>query len=230
MTSVASNTRRETQMRSVLGFFLLGLLVPDYAMASCDNMPIGVAPTDPEKTFVRDVYGIWGAPRKNGSKHKGVDLLVRQSYQDKQSYSVHAIASGVVAYARLNGGVAAGFGNVVVIDHENGCYSFYAHLAHQPLSTSDGLTKLDVKVGDQVSAGQVIGYMVRPDSVPSTGNARNIDIANQHQVHFSFIEADSGRRGNGALKDSILAPDARFFDPSAFIGLRGIPTQKSVAD
>lgn len=78
------------------------------------------------------------------SFHPGVDL---------------AIAAGSPVYAAKPGtvikaGVAGSYGNLIIVQHENGISTRYAHLS-----------RFNVKQGDKVNAGQRIG------SVGSTGNS-----------------------------------------------------------
>lgn len=72
---------------------------------------------------------------RNGSQHQGVDIAAAHGSQ------VRAVAAGTVAYADW----AGSYGLLVTIDHGNGIETRYAHNS-----------KLDVKLGDKVSAGQVI--------------------------------------------------------------------------
>lgn len=80
----------------------------------------------------------------NGNKisdfHLGIDLISAKYGTD---YIV-AFDSGKVVYSGYNGG----YGNVVYIDHENGYQTRYAHQQY-----------LNVKVGDYVNKGDVLGYM-----------------------------------------------------------------------
>lgn len=80
------------------------------------------------------VYSPFGYRR--GRRHNGVDLPL------KTGTPVVAAFSGKVRMSRYY----KGFGNLVVIRHENGLETFYAHLS-----------KRLVNVGDWVSAGQHIG-------------------------------------------------------------------------
>ncbi|MGI8422100.1 MAG: M23 family metallopeptidase [Gaiellaceae bacterium] len=57
---------------------------------------------------------------------------------------IHAAASGTVVLAAYDGG----YGNFVVIDHGNGLATAYAHQS-----------QIAVSVDEQVSQGQVIGYV-----------------------------------------------------------------------
>lgn len=73
---------------------------------------------------------------RRGRRHQGVDL---------------PLATGAPIYAAFDGRVrmsksVRGYGNLVVIRHDNGLETFYGHLS-----------KRDVEPGDWVSAGDVIG-------------------------------------------------------------------------
>ncbi len=61
---------------------------------------------------------------------------------------IHAAADGTVIIARNNGGWNGGYGNYVVITHDNGTQTLYAHMIRSIVSP-----------GQSVSAGQVIGYV-----------------------------------------------------------------------
>ena len=93
----------------------------------------------------------------NGKKvsdfHLGIDLVSSKYGTD---YIV-AFADGVVTYAGTNGG----YGNVVYINHGSGYQTRYAHQKY-----------LNVKVGQAVKKGDVLGYM------GATGN-----VTGPH-VHF----------------------------------------------
>jgi len=65
---------------------------------------------------------------------------------------IYAAASGTVLFARK--GWNGGYGNLVIIDHPNGTETYYAHQS-----------KIATHAGDQVSQGDVIGY------VGSTGHS-----------------------------------------------------------
>jgi murein DD-endopeptidase MepM/ murein hydrolase activator NlpD len=92
--------------------------------------------------------------RPDGSKNDGVDIAVPIGTE------VHAAETGVVAYA---GDELARYGNLILIRHENGWVSAYAH--------ND---KVLVKRGDTVRRGQVIA------KAGKTGNV------NQPVVHFEL--------------------------------------------
>ena len=73
-----------------------------------------------------------------GSLHPGIDIGVGTGTP------IHAAASGRVIVAAYSGG----YGNLIVIDHGNGLATAYAHQS-----------SMAATVGQQVSQGQVIGYV-----------------------------------------------------------------------
>ena len=81
---------------------------------------------------IHPVYGTY-------KLHTGVDLGCAKNTP------IYAAASGTVVYKGYNGG----YGNLVVIQHSGGYYTFYAHM------NSYG----NISKGSTVSRGQVIGYV-----------------------------------------------------------------------
>jgi murein DD-endopeptidase MepM/ murein hydrolase activator NlpD len=98
------------------------------------------------------IAGFGGRP--DGTHNDGVNLSV------PLGTDVHAAESGVVAYA---GSELKGYGNLVLIRHDNGWVTAYAH--------ND---ELSVKRGDKVKRGQVIA---------KAGKTGTVD---QPQVHFEL--------------------------------------------
>ena len=86
--------------------------------------------------FIGDIHprGKFG-PRR-GRRHQGVDIPL------KTGDPVYATFTGKVRMSKYFGA----YGNVIVIRHENGIETFYAHLS-----------KRHVEAGDWVNAGDVIG-------------------------------------------------------------------------
>ncbi|MEL7303078.1 MAG: peptidoglycan DD-metalloendopeptidase family protein, partial [Pseudomonadota bacterium] len=93
-------------------------------------------------------------PRKNGAHNDGIDILV------PRGTDIHAAEAGVVAYANSE---LKAYGNLVLIRHDNGWVSAYAHA-----------DQLLVKRGDRVARGQVIA---------KAGTTGNVD---QPTVHFEL--------------------------------------------
>ncbi|CAG7648742.1 peptidoglycan DD-metalloendopeptidase family protein [Paenibacillus allorhizosphaerae] len=95
-----------------------------------------------------------------GTNHNGTDLVSEQR-------AILASDHGKVVFA----GVKSGYGNCIIIDHQNGFETLYGHLS-----------KLDVRKGETVSKGEKIGTM------GSTGNATGVHL------HFEIIK--SGEQQN----------------------------------
>ncbi len=70
------------------------------------------------------------------TKNNGIDI------KSKYGNNVYAVAPGKVVYA----GRFMGYGNLVLIDHLDGYYSLYGHLA-----------EILVNVGDEIGQGRIIG-------------------------------------------------------------------------
>lgn len=84
-------------------------------------------------------YGKRTAPTKGAStNHDGIDIAA------DMGAPVKTVGNGTVVVAKVNGG----YGNYVEIDHGNGLHTFYAHLS-----------AFNVKAGDRVSTGDVIGLV-----------------------------------------------------------------------
>lgn len=86
--------------------------------------------------FVTDLYGYSRQTGVYSIPHKGVD------YKASVGTNVMAINRGIVRVVHSY----TDYGNTIVIDHGLGLMSFYLHLS-----------KINVKVGDVVNQGQVIG-------------------------------------------------------------------------
>ncbi|MDX2259683.1 MAG: peptidoglycan DD-metalloendopeptidase family protein [Hyphomicrobiaceae bacterium] len=93
-------------------------------------------------------------PKKDGTRNDGINLAVPMGSE------VHAAADGIVAYA---GSELQGYGNLVLVRHDNGWVTAYAHAS-----------EVLVKRGDTIKRGQVIA---------KAGKSGDVD---QPQVHFEL--------------------------------------------
>ncbi len=93
-------------------------------------------------------------PRPDGTHNDGVNLAAQMGTD------VHAAETGVVAYA---GDELKGYGNLVLVRHDNGWVTAYAHA-----------DEILVKRGDRIKRGQVIA---------KAGRTGQVD---QPQVHFEL--------------------------------------------
>ena len=103
-----------------------------------------------------DIISKFGTDSK-GIKHDGINIQVAAGTE------VIAARGGVVVYA---GNELKGFGNLVIIKHDQGWLSAYGHLS-----------KIEVKKGVKVTAGQMVG---------SVGQTGNVEFA---QLHFALRKA-----------------------------------------
>ena len=98
-----------------------------------------------EKRFRNNITSPYGY-RWGGQFHAGVDIA--GSYGSK----IYATNNGVVVESKFDQyyekGKKRGNGHYIIINHNNGWYTSYAHLSSRA-----------VKIGDKVEMGQVIGYM-----------------------------------------------------------------------
>lgn len=95
-----------------------------------------------------------------GKQHTGVDFAANYGTQ------IYSWKSGTITFAGWSGG----YGKFIEVDHCDGTVSCYAHCS-----------SLAVSVGQQVSAGQVIGY------VGSTGNSTGNHLHFEIKVNGSFV-------------------------------------------
>ena len=98
--------------------------------------------------------------------HKGIDI----ARTDKSVLPpIYAAEKGIVT--KISSG--SGYGNMIKIKHENGLETLYAHLS-----------KINVKVGQEVRRGQTIGIM------GTTGDSTGVHL------HFEVYE-------NGSLQNPL---------------------------
>ena len=94
----------------------------------------------------------------HGPGYRGIDIGAAKGTP------IYASASGAVLIART--GWSGGYGNMVIMEHQNGTKSLYAHMS-----------KLSVRTGNQVKQGEIIGY------VGSTGRSTG------PHLHFEIFNA-----------------------------------------
>lgn len=111
-----------------------------------EQAPVAGAPTGMRWPVRGKVISGFG-PKANGLKNEGINIAV------PEGTSIRAAESGVVAYA---GNELKGYGNLVLIRHDNGYVTAYAHAK-----------ELFVKRGDTVKRGDVIAKAGQTGSVSS---------------------------------------------------------------
>lgn len=121
-----------------------------------ETVEVGTLETPPKRAIGNFIYPLSGRiTTKFGSGgHKGIDIL--GSY----GAPVYASDGGNVTYSGFNNG---GYGNLVIVTHNDGFQTYYAHNSQNAVSQ-----------GENVYQGQVIAY------VGSTGNST------ANHVHFEI--------------------------------------------
>lgn len=107
------------------------------------------------KTYKNKITSPYGTRVLNGewTNHQGIDLVGTTDGTDSLLDHITAHTKGKVikVVSHIQGFVSGGsYGNHIIIEHENGYKTLYAHLKYQSIT---------VKAGDVVKKGQVIGYM-----------------------------------------------------------------------
>ena len=113
--------------------------------------------------LVRPIQGAkltdtFGAARSGGRKHEGIDIFA------PEGTPIHAVAGGTIVQGFTNG---LG-GNVVRIQGDDGRFYYYAHLT--------GGSTDHLKVGQHVSAGQVIGGVGHTGDAAGTPNHLHFQV------------------------------------------------------
>jgi len=126
--------------------------------AAASSMPAGSVASGPRLRWPASGKVISGfGSRPDGTHNDGINLAV------PMGTDIHAAEDGVVAYA---GDELKGYGNLVLIRHDNGWVTAYAHA-----------DELLVKRGDRIRRGQVIA---------KAGRTGEVD---QPQVHFELRQS-----------------------------------------
>ena len=129
----------------------------------------------PRRRRITSGYGVRTDPiKKVAAMHSGID------FRAPQGASVRSTAAGRVVRA----GTHAGYGNLVVVRHNHGISTRYAHLS-----------RIDVKVGQQVGVNQKLGQ------VGSTGRSTGPHLHYEIRIFGKAIDPRRiWRAGHNVLK------------------------------
>lgn len=150
-------------LAGAIALVLVVTLAPDAAAAEPDDQPTHdiVFEVFPHVGAASNFWDSWGARRSGGRRHKGVDIL------SPKGAPVVAVADGVIAEM----GTSRLSGYFIRLQHEGDWMTVMMHLNNDTFGTDDGAGGSwsafhpTLMVGDQVEAGQIIGY------VGDSGNA-----------------------------------------------------------
>lgn len=156
---------------------------PATASTTPPMIATGLPPTDMEVAAAGKGRFVWPVrgdvlspfgPKGGGQRNDGLNIRAPSGSQ------VQAAAAGEVVYA---GDQVPGFGNLVLVKHDGGWVTAYAHLS-----------RVDVKMRDRVMQGQSIG------SVGSTGGV------GEPQLHFEVRYAPSPKDKARPVDPSLVLP------------------------
>jgi len=118
----------------------------------------------PVKGWITSGFGKRASPLTGEpGRHMGVDIA------NESNTPIRSAADGIVTYA----GWEAGYGRVVAIEHGFGYSTRYGHCA-----------RIDIKVGDEVKRGQIIGY------VGSTGRSTGSHVHYEVRIHGMPVDPE----------------------------------------
>lgn len=137
--------------------------------------------------IIGKIFSRYGPRGRRGRNHNGIDIPL------KVGEPILSIFDGKVRYARYNTG---GFGYMVIIRHKNGLESYSAHLS-----------RLNVKSGDIVKAGQIIGF--GGNTGRSRGPHLHFEIRYQDQAFDPEYLIDFQ---SGSLRYMTFALERKFFN------------------
>ena len=118
---------------------------------SSKKVDLGITLIQPVSGTITSKFGAKSSIRSGA--HTGLDIAA------PKGTSIKAAASGTVTFA----GTKGSYGKMVIISHENGVETYYAHC-----------NKINVSVGDKVSQGQVIAEVGSTGN--STGNHLHLEV------------------------------------------------------
>jgi len=160
----------------------------------------------PGNTHVDITYRYGSTQENKREPHHGVELL------NKFGTPVHAAADGMVQFAGPDKEAVYSpwtdfYGNIIVIRHENEMYTLYAHLS-----------KIDVKEGDMVKAGDLIGEVGH--SGVATGSHLHFEVrkggdgtdyfSTQNPELWLIPNKDEDGNPLGAISFAVLNQNSKF--------------------
>ena len=178
------------------------------AEADKETPDLSVLTTEPVAKTESSGYGWREDPINRRAKfHHGTD------YRGKRGTPVLAAGNGTVTFAGRRGG----YGRVVFIDHGNGVITRYAHL-----------NRIDVKVGDTLTAGQQLGQLGA--SGRTTGAHLHFEVrltGRSVDPNTAMIVADIMRENSaaGRLAAYALAPELQEYSQDSESKAVRIPTR-----
>lgn len=129
------------------------IIIPDGEVIPPPSVYSGSAPLKPGTSSLKEYAGYYMRPIVGGRKSQGLHGYNAIDIAAPVGTPILASADGEVIISR-SGGWNGGYGNYVVIRHENGTQTLYSHN-----STNN------VSVGDSVKQGDIIGFVGKTGKV-----------------------------------------------------------------
>lgn len=155
----------------------------------------------PQETEVTVHHNDFGAGRSGGRRHRGNDLMA------PKLTAVYAAADGIVEDVGINRRA----GRYIRISHGDGWSTFYAHLNNDNPGTDDGdapwsLTiSRAVKVGAEIEAGQLIGWVGDSGNAEGSGSHTHFEIAiNGREVNPYYLLREAWERDHARYKERVF--------------------------
>jgi len=106
--------------------------------------------------------GYFANPVPGGRRSQGIHGYNGVDIAAPSGTPIYAAAAGTITVAKGGGGYNGGYGNYIVISHENGMQTLYAHMSSLAVS------------GGAVDKGELIGYI--GNTGKATGNHLHIEV------------------------------------------------------
>ena len=192
---------------------------------------VTMAAGEPANLSISSYYGNRIHPISGGNKmHYGIDiggsLGVTNIIASRDGVVVKSTKSeGISCVDGGNMSCGQGFGNWVMIQHDDGNYTVYAHMAQN---------SIDVEMGDRVKRGQVIGKMGNSGS--STGSHLHFEVRvgsnakTSSQDPLNFVSVDNPRSDTGDIIIPEEYGNAGFFTYTVLTDFNWAYNQKKMYD
>jgi len=130
-----------------------GNLAPAKPVAKKSSGTVAKAVT----TALPTLTGYFESPMHSGRVTQGIHGHNGIDVGAPSGTGVYAAAAGTVLVAKTDGGYNGGYGNYIVISHDNGTQTLYAHLSSVAVSVGTSVSKGD-HIGGVGNTGRSTGY------------------------------------------------------------------------
>lgn len=164
------NKKRELLQKDPDGFEF-GKTMIRMALEDVTYFPVPIIKMNSSTYWIQYINS-WGFERTYGGNriHEGTDLMAQRN--EPSFYPILSVSDGIV---EKKGWLEKG-GYRIGIRSDNGCYFYYAHLAEYA----------DIKEGDYVKAGQLLGFMGNTGYGVQVGTSGLFDVHLHFGIYFNY--------------------------------------------